>query len=615
MTEEELEETKRKLELVMADINRQYGNGSVLRYGTDNIAPWPALPTGALTLDDALGIGGLPKGRIVEIFGPESCLDKDSFVQYEVRTTDGKRQNHKGGTIEKLWHRFHGVPMKGRGGYQRPQTIRSEFFAACMNEEGRIFQNRIIDVVKTGTKNCLTVITDDGQILTATPEHKFFSRGAFIPLRELAVGDVVSIHNNTRFANGGKERDSAKWRKDIHLPPIHPVAGLKTVKDGKKEYTYSRIAESRAIFEAQMNGLTLEGYVGRFRSGHLAGMKFLDSADHVHHRDEDETNNNIENLVLISAQDHGRLHALDRHNNLRYQAVDAKIIAIVDAGKRETFDIKMESPFNNYVAEGFVVHNSGKSTLCMSVVAAAQAAGGICAYIDAEHAVDPAYARNLGVDMDELILCQPDYGEMALEVMIRLVRSGTIAVVIVDSVAALTPKAEIEGEMTDQQMGLLARMMSKSMRSLMSAANESQTLVIFTNQIREKIGVMFGNPEVTPGGRGLRFAASVRIDLRKKEDLKASDGTVLGVTTKAKVIKNKMAPPFKIAEFDILYGRGINEMGCIVDLAVTKGVLTKSGSWLKYNDESFAQGRNKAIETLASDLVLADKIKGEALAA
>jgi recombination protein RecA len=329
MTEEEAKEAMQKLELVMADVNRQYGNGSVFRYGTDNIAPWPALPTGALTLDDALGIGGLPKGRIVEVFGPES---------------------------------------------------------------------------------------------------------------------------------------------------------------------------------------------------------------------------------------------------------------------------------------------SGKSTLCMSVVAAAQKAGGIAAYIDAEHAVDPAYASNLGVDMDELILCQPDYGEMALEVMIRLVRSGVVSVVIVDSVAALTPKAEIEGEMTDQQMGLLARMMSKSMRSLMSAASESQTLVIFTNQIREKIGVMFGNPEVTPGGRGLRFASSVRIDLRKREDLKDSSGNIVGVTTKAKVIKNKMAPPFKIAEFDIMYGRGINEMGCIVDLAVTKGVLTKSGSWLKYNGESFAQGRQKAVEVLASDLVLADKIKGEALA-
>lgn len=267
------------------------------------------------------------------------------------------------------------------------------------------------------------------------------------------------------------------------------------------------------------------------------------------------------------------------------------------------------------VVEIYGPESSGKSTLCMSVVAAAQQAGGICAYIDAEHSLDPGYARALGVDMNELLLSQPDYGEQALDILIKLVRSGAISVVVVDSVAALTPKAEIEGDMETANMGLIPRMMSKSMRLLISVANETQTLVIFTNQLREKIGVMFGNPETTPGGRALRFAASVRIDLRRIADIKDKEGNILGVSTKAKVVKNKMAPPFKIGEFDILYGRGVNSLGCIVDLSLTKGVLTKSGSWIKYEGESFAQGRAQAIEALASDLELAEVIKKKALEA
>jgi recombination protein RecA len=265
------------------------------------------------------------------------------------------------------------------------------------------------------------------------------------------------------------------------------------------------------------------------------------------------------------------------------------------------------------IVEVYGPESSGKSTLCLEIVAEAQKQGGICAYIDAEHSLDPGYARSVGVNMDDLLLSQPDYGEMALEILIRLVRSGTVSVVVVDSVAALTPKAEIEGEMEQQHMGLIPRMMSKAMRVLVGAANETNTLVIFTNQIREKIGVMFGNPETTPGGRALRFAASVRIDLRKIEDLKSKEGNIEGVKVKAKIVKNKMAPPFKIAEYDILYGRGIDLLGCIVDLSLEKGVLTKSGAWIKYNDESLAQGRAKMVEYLASDMEFAERLRKEAL--
>lgn len=267
------------------------------------------------------------------------------------------------------------------------------------------------------------------------------------------------------------------------------------------------------------------------------------------------------------------------------------------------------------VVEIYGPESSGKSTLCQSIVAEAQKQGEICAYIDAEHAVDPKYAKQIGVNMDDLLLSQPDYGEMGLEITIRLVKSGVVGVVVVDSVAGLTPKAELDGEMEDQQMGLLARMMSKNMRKLVGSARESGTLVIFTNQLREKIGVLFGNPETTPGGRALRFAASVRIDLRKVNDIKNPDGTLAGITTKAKIVKNKMAPPYQVAEFDIHYGRGIDYLGGIVDLAADRGVLTKSGAWFLYNGDTIGQGRLKTAENLANDMDLANLIKEKALAA
>jgi recombination protein RecA len=264
------------------------------------------------------------------------------------------------------------------------------------------------------------------------------------------------------------------------------------------------------------------------------------------------------------------------------------------------------------IVEVFGPESSGKSTLCLSVVAEAQKMGKLCAFIDAEHSIDPIYAGQLGVDMDNLIFSQPDYGEQALDVLTTLIRTGELGVIVVDSVAALTPKAEIEGTMEDNHMGLLPRMMSRGISRIVAAANETKTLVIFTNQLREKIGIMFGNPETTPGGRALRFYSSVRIDMRRKEDIKdTKTGEVLGIRAVAKVPKNKMAPALKKCEFDIIYGRGIDQVGCIVDMAVENGVLNKSGAWYSYGEELKEQGRNACISALASDLELLDKITSE----
>lgn len=261
------------------------------------------------------------------------------------------------------------------------------------------------------------------------------------------------------------------------------------------------------------------------------------------------------------------------------------------------------------VVEIYGPESSGKSTLALSVVAQAQKLGLRCAYIDAEHALDPVYMQALGVDLDELLLAQPDYGEQGLEIVDKLIRTGEIGVIVVDSVASLIPKAELEGEMESAQMGLQARMMAKAMRKLVGLANQHKTLIIFINQLRSKIGIMFGNPETTPGGMALKYACSVRIDIRKKEDIKDKAGNAVGIVSKVKIIKNKMAPPMKITEFSIIYGTGIDQYGCVLDVAIADGLFTQKGAWIYYGGELFAQGRENALTQLRDNDELFEEVK------
>jgi recombination protein RecA len=255
------------------------------------------------------------------------------------------------------------------------------------------------------------------------------------------------------------------------------------------------------------------------------------------------------------------------------------------------------------VVEIFGPESSGKSTLAMHVVGEAQRNGGICAYIDAEHAMDPVYAAAIGVNVDDLLISQPDTGEQALEIADMLIRSGALDVIVIDSVAALTPRAEIEGDMGDSHVGLQARLMSQALRKLTATLNRSNTIAVFINQLREKIGVMFGSPETTPGGRALKFYSSVRLDIRRIESIK--DGAeVIGNRTRVKVVKNKTAPPFKSAEFDIMYGKGISREGSLIDVAVDLGIVKKSGAWYTYEGEQLGQGRENAKVFLAENLEL-----------
>ena len=264
------------------------------------------------------------------------------------------------------------------------------------------------------------------------------------------------------------------------------------------------------------------------------------------------------------------------------------------------------------IIEIYGPESSGKTTLALHAIASCQQQGGTAVFIDAEHALDAVYAKKLGVDIDNLYVIQPDSGEQALDNLDTLVRSNSVDIIVVDSVAALTPKAEIEGEVGQSVIGLQARMMSQGLRRVTSVIAKAKTCVIFINQLREKVGVMFGNPETTPGGKALKFYASIRIDVRKGDAIK--DGAeFIGNRTKAKIVKNKVAPPFRVAEFDMLYGKGISQEGCIVDMAIQEGILVKSGSWISYNDEKIAQGRDKALQYLQDNPEVAEEIKSKVL--
>lgn len=590
-----------------AKICKDMGKGSVMCLSDKGDMDIDVISTGSLGVDIALGVGGLPRGRMVEIYGPESCLDRATFIPFEIWSNDlTKRINHKGGTIKRLYERFHNVnlgePKQGR----HLQKKDVKFFVKSVNHENCIVRNEVLDIVSTGMKECYGIYTPYGDI-TATADHKFMTPRGFVKLSDLQVGSEIYTHNNTR--NIGREaclnRPETLVRYHPHLP--------KKVINGR--YLYYRGQTSRIAYEAYLNNYTFQEYVdvlnGEF-GDRIDTLKFLPENVHVHHIDENFRNNDISNLQLIAPSEHGKLHAKDRKANLSFIAVPTFVCNIESIGICETYDIRCAFPYNNYVANGLVVHNCGKTTLAIHTIAEAQKLGGLCAFIDAEHCFDKAYAKSLGVNIDELDFSQPDNGDQALEITERLISSGAYDVVVVDSVAALIPKGELEGEMGENKLGLHARLMSQACRKLVGTVSKNNTLLIFINQLREKIGVMFGSPEVVTGGNSLKFYASVRLDIRRSLTAANAvmDGEVkVGNQTTVKVIKNKVAPPFSKCEFDIIYGEGIDKLGEIVEKAVELDIINKAGSWFTHKEEIRIQGKDALKALLKDNPELASEIE------
>jgi recombination protein RecA len=387
----------------------------------------------------------------------------------------------------------------------------------------------------------------------------------------------------------------------------HPFLPTKLVD----KYLYYRGSKSRFYYEAYLNKMSYGEYIEYLNTqtkGDIEKLSFIPSEFHVHHKNENFYDNSIDNLCLINPSEHGRIHALDKHNNLRFIVITDRIDTIEEIGDMETYDVKCNFPYNNYIANGIVVHNSGKTTLALHAVAEEQKLNHRCAFIDMEHALDPFYAEALGVNLDNLLLAQPSSGEQALNIVEMLTRSGSVSLIVVDSVAALVPQCEIEKNIGESSMGKQAALMSQAMRILVGPVEQTKTAVIFINQIRMKF-VMFGSPEVSSGGEALKYYASQRIDMRKIETISEGEDKV-GNRVRAKVIKNKVGAPFREAQFNIRFGVGIDWAEEYLDLAETVGIIKKEkASYYQYKGENIGHGSDQTCQYLREHPEITSEIK------
>lgn len=587
--------------------------------------------TGILALDAALG-GGLPLNQWTEIVGHESCLAPETFIRYQVRRPDGTLQSHKGGSIQRLYERFHGH----RRDYRYDLVKDSEYWAPSVNDEGRVVINRVLDVVHTGKKPVFRVETKRGHVIRATAEHRFLVGPKFVPLADLRVGDTVFIHNNTRYRAGESSPvEDRKYRKMLFVKH-HGVAGVKEVFDKKtgNTYQYHRLAQYRAVMEAHLNGLDFDTYVARLNAGDLDGLEFLSRDVHVHHLDEDFTNDRLENLVLISPQEHGREHATVRHNNLRYVAVEDEVLSIVEDGVEDTYDLKMASPYHNFVADSFVVHNSGKTALAHKIIAHHQARdpSWVCAWVAAEE-LEEDYAEALGVDLDRIVLIDTNATEMAFDAMTELAKRRAVDGFVIDSLPALVPAGEYEGSMEDQQMALQARLNGKFFRRWYGAGNRSLIhedrpwLGLVINQWRSRVGFFMGDPRVTPGGQAKDYAYYVKLDVRRDEFL--DNGTPkkdpthkkVGQTIVIRVRKNKIGPPERQASFDFYFDDfedyqlgDIDRVKDVFNTASMLGIVERDGNSYYFDGDKFGGNKPAALRRLEGDDDLLDAIADEVTA-
>ncbi|GHD14413.1 hypothetical protein GCM10007147_00430 [Nocardiopsis kunsanensis] len=744
------------LDTALAQIERQFGKGSVMRLGDDDRPPIESIPTGAIALDVALGIGGIPKGRVVEVYGPESsgkCLTADTHVWTDrgmetvaelferagqpatctSRVTDIRDQgvrvvNERGEleTVAALTHNNRKPVLRLTSASGRQVSVTHNHPLRVMNDEGFVVWRKAGALNEGDTLVSARFGANEAALGSGLSEDEAVFLGYLVA--EGTLGSETSL----RFTNGddevGREFTSiATWLFDTEVKTYRGNNCTEYVLPGKelREHVAERYGLDpvgsagksvpsvirtggdkiqRAFLTALFEG---DGWIDASSTIGLASAseqlardvqlllyglgipaslyskynpayerdywtvtvnpslahRFLDEIGFRSQRRAAQVEENfrlsqrspqfenIPNLggLLRSLRDSfggdrdfdrvaGDLFSEDgalpcSRNRLveildwadsREQKPSASaetilahlrelltapytyeaITSIEDAGEQPTFDLMLPET-HSFVANGVLSHNT---TVALHAVASAQKQGGIAAFVDAEHALDPVYAAKIGVNTDDLLLSQPDTGEQALEIVDMLIRSGAISIIVIDSVAALVPRAEIEGEMGDSHVGLQARLMSQALRKIAGALSSTGTTAIFINQLREKVGVMFGSPETTTGGRALKFYSSVRLDVRRIETLK--DGTdAVGNRTRVKVVKNKVAPPFKQAEFDILYGVGISREGSLIDLGVEHGIVRKSGAWYTYEGTQLGQGKENSRNFLRENVDMANEIE------
>ncbi len=701
------------LSTVMGQIEKSYGKGAVMRLGDDVRPPIEVIPTGSISLDVALGIGGLPRGRIVEIYGPESsgkCLTADTYVWSDrgletiaelfertgqrasctTRVTDvgglGLRVVNERGELETVAATTHndrrpvlrirlGSGRTVSATHNHPLRVLDQQGAVVWRAAGRLAVGDTVVSALFGAEEAALGdgIGQDEAVLLGYLVARGTLDGQGCPVVRLSgrdpeaaaeLAELVQAVLSTAGsgAGAGHGTDSAHGVDDglgaggghiVLDPALHRrladdygLAFVDAPEQSVPRQVRTAGAKAQRAFLSAL--FEADGWVDPASAVGLdvASLRLAEQVQLMLYglgvpatlqTYPDRTPERGRHRVLVDSGDVPRfLQVVGFRSARRAAQVEAaagpatprvdlvassrepgpggpsqaqrhtheQVVAIDDGGEQPTFDIVVPGS-HSFLANGMLSHNT---TVALHAVANAQRAGGIAAFIDAEHALDPEYAKNLGVDTDGLLVSQPDTGEQALEIADMLIRSGALDIIVIDSVAALVPRAEIEGEMGDNHVGLQARLMSQALRKLTGALNSTGTTAIFINQLREKIGVMFGSPETTTGGKALKFYASVRLDVRRIETLK--DGTEpVGNRTRVKVVKNKVSPPFKQAEFDILYGQGISREGGLIDMGVEHGFIRKAGAWYTYEGDQLGQGKENARGFLRDNPDLADEIE------
>ena len=642
------------LETALAQIERQFGRGSVMRLGDEVRAPIEVIPTGAISLDIALGIGGHPRGRVVEIYGPEGsgkALALDTPIPTPKGWTamgelsPGQEVFAGDGSVTRVT--FATPVMTGHECFRVRFSDGSEVIAdadhqwVTENEEERRGRSAQHCGVRT-TEQIAATLRVGRQANHAIPTTQPLA----LPHADLPLDPYLF---GLWLGDGGSHGDTFTTADPELLEAFHSAAFPTTAQAKRYVYYVKGLKDAlRPLGVLRNKHIPMQYLRGsqEQRRALLAGL--LDTDGSIRHSAGlvrfvntnkalvDGVRELVHSLGLTARtsireagtygpnhkrcwtvgftpdSEAGELFRLHRKQGHRQLADSGRarrryITAIEPVPSVPVRCIQVDHPSHTYLAghECIPTHNT---TVALHAAASAQKNGGIAAFIDAEHALDPEYAKKLGVDTDALLVSQPDTGEQALEIADMLVRSSAIDVIIIDSVAALVPRAEIEGEMGDSHVGLQARLMSQAMRKLAGALNQTKTTAIFINQLREKVGVLFGSPETTSGGRALKFYSSVRLDVRRIETLK--DGTdAVGSRTRVKVVKNKLAPPFRTAEFDILFGFGISREGSLIDLGVEQNIVRKSGAWYTYEGDQLGQGKENARSFLRDNPDLANEIE------